>query len=254
MGGLIPIELSALEIAGLTILLFVSGFVRGYAGFGSSAVIVAALASFVSPSKLVPVTVLLEIYASLLLVLSIWRQIGWAELRPLAGGAMIGSPFGVFTHFLFPVDVMKIVIQSFILAISAALLAGWRRTKLSTPAETAAVGFASGIANGAAGIGGLVVATFFISGDSQPARMRATLIFYFFFVNFISASSLAFSGLLTWKTVWILALIAPVFSLGIWAGSKHFLGASPETFRKMVLGLLIVLALAGMARTVAGIL
>ncbi len=252
MGGLIPYDLNALEMAGLAVLLFASGFVRGYAGFGSSAVIIAALASFVAPSTLVPITVLLEIYASLLLVVSIWRQIGWDELKPLAGGAMVGSPFGVATHFIIPVEVMKLTIQSLVLAISTALLAGWRRTRLTCKAETAAIGFGSGIANGAAGIGGLVVATFFISGDTNPARMRATLVFYFFFVNAISATSLAVSGLLTWTSVWTLALIAPIFSLGVWAGSKHFLGASPETFRRMVLGLLIVLALAGMARTVAG--
>jgi uncharacterized membrane protein YfcA len=252
MGGLIPYDLSGWQLTGLAVLLFVSGFVRGYAGFGSSAVIIAALASFVAPSKLVPVTVLLEIFASVLLVLSIWRQIGWDELKPLAGGAMVGSPFGVATHFIIPVEVMKLAIQSLVLAISTGLFAGWRRTRLSSKAETAVVGFGSGIANGAAGIGGLVVATFFISGDSHPARMRATLVFYFFFVNAISATSLAISGLLTWKSAWTLALIAPIFSLGIWAGSKHFLGASPETFRRMVLGLLIVLALAGMARTVAG--
>ena len=252
MGGLIPFDVNGWQLAGLVILLFISGFVRGYAGFGSSAVIIAALASFVAPSKLVPITVLLEIYASLILVLSIWRQIGWDELKPLAGGAMIGSPFGVTTHFIVPVEVMKLAIQSLVLAISTALLTGWRRTRLSSRAETAAVGFGSGIANGAAGIGGLVVATFFISGDTNPARMRATLVFYFFFVNSISAGSLAISGLLTWQSVWTLALIVPIFSLGVWAGSKHFLGASPEAFRRMVLGLLILLALAGMARTLAG--
>ena len=76
--------------------------------------------------------------------------------------------------------------------------------------------------------------------------------FYFLLVNGISAFMLLVAGLLTWASVVTLVLVIPVLTVGIWAGSKHFLGASPETFRRLVLVLLIVLAHAGLVHTPAG--
>ncbi len=253
MTTILPFDPGPAGYAVLALVLFASGFVRGYAGFGSSAVIIAALTTIIDPSRLVPVTIMLEVYASLLMAISIWRQIGWQDLKLMATGAVMGSPLGVLSHFVVPVAMLKIVIQTIVLAVSSALLAGLRRQKPVGNHGKAVIGFISGIINGGAGIGGLVIATFFISGPEQPAHIRATLVFYFLIVNITSAVLLAWGGLLTVASVVTLIFVIPIFSIGVWAGSKHFLGASPETFRRLVLSLLIVLALAGLVHTIANL-
>ena len=52
-----------------------AGVVRGFAGFGFSALSVAGLSLMVSPARVVPAIFMLEILASLSLLRSAWRDI-----------------------------------------------------------------------------------------------------------------------------------------------------------------------------------
>jgi uncharacterized membrane protein YfcA len=44
----------------------------------------------------------------------------------------------------------------------------------------------------------------------------------------------------------------PVLAAGMWLGGRHFLGASPEGFRRITLTLLVLLAGVGIARALGG--
>ncbi|HEY8708579.1 MAG TPA: sulfite exporter TauE/SafE family protein, partial [Burkholderiaceae bacterium] len=65
-----------LLIASLLIV-FGAGVVRGFAGFGFSALSVAGLALLVSPARVVPAIFMLEVLASLSLLRSAARDIDW---------------------------------------------------------------------------------------------------------------------------------------------------------------------------------
>ncbi|MEO7057375.1 MAG: hypothetical protein ABI281_02845, partial [Caldimonas sp.] len=68
--------------AGLVIVL-AAGVVRGFAGFGFSALSVAGLALLVSPAQVVPAIFILEVLASLTLLRGIGADIDWPWLRSL---------------------------------------------------------------------------------------------------------------------------------------------------------------------------
>ncbi len=45
---------------------------------------------------------------------------------------------------------------------------------------------------------------------------------------------------MTTKVLWLAALALPLMLAGLWLGSRHFAGATPESFRRSILRLLIV--------------
>ncbi|MGI9483540.1 MAG: sulfite exporter TauE/SafE family protein [Hyphomicrobiales bacterium] len=248
----LPIEIGLIEGVLLAVVMIAAGFVRGYSGFGSAAVMVTALTPFYPPALIVPVAVLVEVFASTLMVRSVRGEVDWQLLKLIVAGAVIGSPLGLMTHFYLSEETVRLTIQSFVLVIAFALLAGWSLKRAPGAGGLLGIGVLSGIANTAASLGGLPVALFLVASSKKPQLLRATMVAFFFFVNAITIALMVSTGVMDFTSLKLLALGAIPFALGIIAGSKHFLGASDETFRKMVISLLIVLALAGIARTLWG--
>lgn len=200
------------------------------------------------PAPAVALALTLEVVASVLQAASVWRFVPWKRVGLLFAGAVIGSPIGVQVLAHAPREPLKLGIAVFVLAASLALLAGYRLKRPARPVGTAGVGMASGLANGAVGMGGLPVALFFAAGDDEPARARAAVIAYIFILDAFALSLLAREGLVGVQTITMAALSLPVLAAGLWLGARRFLGASPESFRRTTLLLLIGLALLGIAR------
>ncbi len=191
---------------------------------------------------------MLEVIASVLQAASVWRDIPWRRVGLLIGGAAVGTPLG--THVLAVTDdrTLRLGIAVFILAAAAALLAGFKLRTRSTPPVVLAVGAASGLCNGAVAMGGLPVAVFLTADGVSPRVMRASVVAYFFLLDLTGLVFLGREGLVGADTLGLAAWCLPVLAAGMWLGGRHFLGATPEGFRRVTLGLLVGLALVGIAR------
>ena len=66
------------ELALTALVVFAAGIVRGYTGFGFSALLVATLGLAQPLALIVPLTMLLEIAASVFMMRAVWKQINWA--------------------------------------------------------------------------------------------------------------------------------------------------------------------------------
>ena len=86
--ALAPLVACLLIVAG-------AGVVRGFAGFGFSALCIAGLSLFVSPAQVIPPVFLLEVLASVGLLRSAWRDVDWRWLSWLALGNALCIPLGV---------------------------------------------------------------------------------------------------------------------------------------------------------------
>ena len=88
----------------------------------------------------------------------------------------------------------------------------------------------------------------FLSISVGSASTRASMVAYLFITDlyavFLPGSQELISTELLGRTV---LLLIPLF-LGIYIGHRSFVKTSPESFRKFVLSLLIVLSLAAMIR------
>lgn len=244
----IPFDLNGLEFAWLLFAIFVAFFARGYSGFGASAILVTAGSLVTDPAKVVALTMIFEISATIVQVPGAARDVRWSRTGLLLAGALIGTPLGVLLLTGLAPDYLRLLIAGMILAASLALMAGWRLNRSAGAAGTGAVGIGSGLANGAAAVGGLPVALFLSAEDESPRVFRATMILYLGFLDVIGSTLLLRAGILTRETALAAILGAPVMLAGLWLGSRHFLGASPEAFRRSTLWLLMALALTAAAQ------
>jgi uncharacterized membrane protein YfcA len=238
---LIPALLSAL-------LIFLAAIVRGYSGFGFSLLAITSL-SLIHPLTLViPAVFMMEIAASIHMLPSVWREVHWRSLTPLIVGTSLGMPFGAYALANVPAAPMKVALAIFVLAATTSL---WRGFALkSMPSRTAAfgIGGGAGLANGAFGIGGPPVILFYFASPAGNAVGRASLVAYFFFTDAIGLGVLATQGLVGISSLWLALLLLVPLVAGVWLGGRSFKSADPATFRKWVLILLAVLALATAAK------
>lgn len=226
---------------------FVAAFVRGYSGFGYSAMVIAASSVVTNPLKFVAVVVLLEFAMSA----QAWRGAGpdvdWRRVGFLLAGGAVGLPLGLWALTAVSEDAARAVISAYVLAMCAVLLGGWRlQAEVRGPANLGA-GLVSGLAN-APGMGGLPVAAFFATQPMAPAVFRATLIAYFPILDLYSAPLYWAHGLVSRDTLWASLWALPLTVVGNWLGGRHFFGTDPQEFRRVAILLLAGLALLGLGK------
>ena len=237
----------ALLVASLVIVL-AAGIVRGFAGFGFSALSVAGLSLLVSPAKVVPAIFALEVLASVTLLRTALRDVDGRWLAALALGNALFIPLGVLVLARVAETPLRLVIGGLLLALTAAQRLGLELRLAPTAATRFAVGAASGFANGVAAVGGIVVAVLLGPSQLAPRALRATLIVLFLLTDVYALAwaaampSADAPPLLDRSTVNWVACLAPSMLVGIAIGRRAFAGASPEAFRRRVLDLLLVVS------------
>lgn len=223
--------------------IFLAAIVRGYSGFGFSLLSITALSLLYAPSEVIPAIFLLEIAASLHLLPSIWKDVHWRSLAFLMAGALIGTPLGVHALANFPRAPMTLALALFVLAATLLLWRGFALKNMPSGPATLAVGTATGLANGAFGMGGPPVVLFYFASPAGNAAGRASLIAYFLFTDVVGLGFLAREGLVTQQSGFLALIFLPALVVGVWLGSRSFKTADPERFRKIVLMVLAGLAL-----------
>ena len=176
-----------------------------------------------------------------------WRRIIW-----LMTGAAIALPFSVTVILSVGEGTARVAISGLIFALSLLLLSGWTLKRPIGAWGHGGVGVLSGMCN-SAGIGGLPVAAFMSAQPIEAAVFRATMIVYLTALDMIALPLLWAGGLVTWDTVIAVAIVFPLLGLGIWLGGRQFLSASPTSFRRFAVLLLLVLSLLGLLRALTRI-
>ena len=243
----LPFDLSAGAGLWLAALILGAAVIRGYSGFGFSALVVAGAALVTQPLHFVAVVLICEVILTAQAARGALPDVDWGRVGRLMAGAVVGLPLGVWALTSVGIDTARIVIAVFVLAMCAILLAGWRVARELRGLPEAGVGLASGLANAAA-MAGLPVAAFFAAQPISPAGFRATLIAYFAIVDLATLPFLWRAGHVSGDSLLAVGLALPLLLLGNWAGSRRFLAAAPRDFRRMAIGLLAVLALLGLGR------
>jgi uncharacterized membrane protein YfcA len=105
------------------------------------------------------------------------------------------------------------------------------------------VGAATGIANGAFGIGGPPVILFYFASPAGHAAGRASLVAFFVLTDVTGLIFLAREGLVTRDSGVLALAFLPALAAGVWLGARSFQTADPARFRKLVLIILACLAL-----------
>ena len=231
---------------------FGAAIVRGFAGFGFSALTVTILTLMAKPSAVVPMIFMLEIAASLWMIPSLWRRIDFRWIVYVGIGLAFGSPLGVYILAHLPAELSRRFIYGALALISIVALLQhsgkmpkWRAPKVIT-------GLLAGIGNGMAAIGGVICALFLLADkDRQPARIRASLAGMFLLTDIYAllwGSALGVAGAAHLQSA---ALLLPALFGGIVIGARMFGKSDPQRYRAVALAVIFVAACGAMIRQLA---
>lgn len=240
------LDLSAGEAIFAAVVLVLASYVRGYSGFGFSAVLVAGLTFIVDPLAAVPLAIAFEVVASMVQAPSVWHHIRWHDFRVLLLAAVVGNPLGVWILTTADPDVLRAVTLVGLLLLSVALLVGHRAAIAPTTLAFFVVGTLAGVVNGATALSGLVLVLAMTFMTISPGEMRATLIAYFFASDLVVLGLLYTQDEITRALLWRVIIGMPLLAVGIAVGSQAFRGSSPESFRRNTLGLLVAISVVGL--------
>ncbi|MGF1681623.1 TSUP family transporter [Photobacterium minamisatsumaniensis] len=159
--------------------LFFAAFVRGYTGFGFSAIAILILTLSYPVAETVPAVLLLDLIISLPLVATSWNRTDFSQLQKLLWATLLGIPLGLILLWSAPNTVLQILVPSTILSL--ALLPSIRtplaRRMLASPYLC---GLMSGWTTSAVSAGGAPVVIHLRNSKLSIQQQRDTLICYFF--------------------------------------------------------------------------
>ncbi len=247
-----PFDLGPGTTAALAIALLGAAFVRGYSGFGFSAIFIAFAALLTNPLPLIPVVFSCEMLMTVFQARGIRGHVDWRRVFALLAGAAVVLPASVWFILSLGEGTVRLAVSLIVLVMSLVLLSGWTLQRTIRSPGHIGVGMVSGLCN-SAGIGGLPVAAFMAAQPMEAARFRATMIVYLTGLDLITMPLLWAGGLVTWETALGVGLAFPLLGLGVWLGGRQFLAASPSTFRRFAVMLLLTLSVLGLLRAIIGI-
>ena len=237
-------------LAGIALVTLLAFVVRGLSGFGSSMIGIGALSLLLPPAQVVPAFLAIELLTTVNLLPGIWRQIDWRSLRWVMAGCALATPAGLLLLAGLDPNPMRLLVSACLLLIALGMLSGLaqRLAPRQTPGALGAllVGAASGLLNGAAGIGGPPAIVFYFA-STGTAVSRATLIAFFLFTDVYALAWAGGTGLLS-DVAWPLIGVALPFSLlGIWLGQRGFQRLDDARLRRLIWCLLAGLGALGVA-------
>ena len=217
------LELNLLESGWCFLVILTAAVIRGYSGFGFSALTVAGLTLILPPAEVIPIAFLLEIGASIHMLPLVWKDIDWKRLRWLTMGMLIATPIGVYLLSILPEIPTRWLVLSLIFIASLLLLKGYQLKEASSGKNlTFGVGLLSGWVNGTTAVGGLPVLLFLLSTSTGASISRASLVAFFFLSDITALASSGLNDLIEYSSCkGILTFIDPFDSLYLSLASTH---------------------------------
>ncbi len=117
----LPFDIGFAGAVWLALAVLVAAFVRGYSGFGYSAMVIAAASLVTSPLNFVAVVVIAETAMTLQAWKGIGPEVDWRRVRWLLLGAVVGLPLGLWALTAIPENWARAVISGYVLAMCLVL-------------------------------------------------------------------------------------------------------------------------------------
>ncbi len=216
----------------------IAGLARGFSGFGAALIFMPAASALVGPAVAAPVLLVADGVLALGFLPRAWVLARRRDVALMAAGAIIGVPMGAFILRHADPLLLRWLIAGLATSMLVLLLSGWRYHGTPRPPVTAVVGAVAGLFGGLAQMTGPPVVAYWLSGKETHGTMRASIILFFGATTVFTFVSYLVSGIITVQTLWLAALMAPAYALGLFAGSRAFHFASPEVFRRLCFALI----------------
>jgi uncharacterized membrane protein YfcA len=240
MSSLIPPSLSPGALAFLLVTAFVASLARGFSGFGAALIFLPLAATVTDPKIASPLLLITDAVLAVGFIPNAFRNGGKREVATMGLGAALGIPAG--TWVLIHTDPVQIRWAVVVLAtlMLALLISGWRYRGTPTRPLTFGVGAFAGVCSGAAQVGGPAVITYWLGSHSPPPIVRANIILFFAISTTIAIVSYLVGGVMTLTVLKLAVVVAPVYALGLFLGSRLFGVADEMVFRRICYALIAI--------------
>ena len=236
----------------LLLLTLLAAVLRGYAGFGFSALVVASASLFLPTREVVPLVLIMEVFGSILMARQVWGDINWRLVGFVLLGVVCFSPLGQFALSQMDINQMRLIAGLLLLLAIALLAAGRFFTMPNAPAGWVGTGVATGFMNGLLAMGGITMMVCLMNSGMRVAVLRASLVGLFFLIDSYAIGVAAVVGLVDAQTIARTMFMAPFMLAGIFLGARKFDPEQEQAYRKVVLALLAVLAVLLLLRALVG--
>jgi uncharacterized protein len=234
------------NLALLAVITLFASLARGFSGFGAALIFIPLVSALLGPQVAAPLLLVTDGVMAAGMIPKAVKTANQPEVLTMALGALIGIPAGTWLLSALDPQTLRWAIFAVALLMLALLGSGWRYKGRPKPPLTVLVGAVSGLFSGAAQIGGPPVVAYWLGGPIPALVVRANIVFFFATTSLIAATGYVWGGLITLQILCLAVLIAPIYGLGTWVGSRMFGLASEQTFRRICLAMIALATLVSM--------
>jgi hypothetical protein len=230
---------TVLIIAPLVILF--AYFMFGIGGFGSAVIIVPLLAHWLPLAFLVPLVVVLDLVASVMVGKASRQSVSVEELKRLLPYFIVGIILGVTLLMALPRQPALIALGAFCLIVGAQNIFSPGFSGAISKLWAIPAGLVGGVLGALFGTGGPVYVVYLSKRLHDKTQVRATVSTIISISTILRTISYAISGLLlSVKLLTAAACLLPLMFIGIKAGSRVHLSLTDVQMRRAVGVLLLI--------------
>jgi len=230
------------QIAATAAILLAAYFIRGITGFGSGLISVPLLALFLPLQFVVPLILLLDFTASIIIGGLTLRRVQWGEVGMLIPFGLVGVAIGTSLLVNLPKTPMLVILAVFVLVFALRSLMNLHGSKPVSRWWAIPASLTGGTVGGLFGTGGPPYIIYLAHRVPHKSDLRATLSVLFFTEGLARIVSFLLAGLLMTAEVWFAYFAAlPVVLAALYAGGHVHVGLSQQRMTRLV-GLLLLVS------------
>lgn len=234
-------QIAAGPVASAAAILLVAYFIRGITGFGSGLISVPLLALFLPLQFVVPLILLLDFTASIVIGGFNFKRVKWDEVGVLIPFGMVGVILGTSLLVNLPPEPMLIALAGFVFVFAMRSLLNLHGDKLISRGWAVPASLTGGTVGALFGTGGPPYVIYLSHRIRDKSELRATFSALFFTEGLTRIGSFLVAGLLMTASVWVAFFAALPLVLGaLYLGGRVHVGIGPAQMARLVGVLLLV--------------
>ena len=227
-----------------------AAFTQSVSGFGSALIAAPLLTLIVGPRSAVVIITTLGLAMSTMVTVRQSRHVDWRLTATLAAMGLLGMPMGLL--LLTKLDPRALTLAIAVLVLASALVLATRWSGRPGPWMRRAAGIMSGAMLTAAGMNGPPLVVTLQAMRLSPATFRATLQAAFCVQDLAAVTGFAVVGAITPHALVAIAAGLPALPIGWALGDTVFSRLDHALFRRVVIGMLVLSAVAAAASAGVG--
>ncbi|MHB1215457.1 MAG: sulfite exporter TauE/SafE family protein [Thiobacillus sp.] len=234
-------QIAAGHVASAAAILLTAYFIRGITGFGSGLISVPLLALFLPLQFVVPLILLLDFTASIVIGGFNFKRVKWDEVGVLIPFGIVGVILGTSLLVNLPPEPMLIGLAGFVFIFALRSLFNIRGDKPVSRGWAVPASLTGGTVGALFGTGGPPYVIYLSHRIHDKSELRATFSALFFTEGLTRIGSFLVAGLLMTASVWVAFFAALPLVLGaLYLGGRVHVGIGPAQMARLVGVLLLV--------------